>query len=171
MSTSQKRLVSDIKSFLECSYDDKFIYFDKSNFMTIYLLIIGPKNTPYEDGFLLFKMIFDDKYPFNPPYVKFLNMDSDVRIHPNLYSNGKVCLSILGTWEGPKWVPTMSINTIALSLQSLLNENPIINEPGYSTEKITSQISKDYIIFCTYNKYKILIQDVLSNKFEGCDLF
>ena len=42
----------DIKSLWICSYEDKFIYFDKSNFMEIYLMIVGPKGTPYEDGML-----------------------------------------------------------------------------------------------------------------------
>lgn len=31
-----------------------------------------------------------------------------VRFNPNLYACGKVCLSLLGTWTGPSWVPGTS---------------------------------------------------------------
>jgi hypothetical protein len=31
-----------------------------------------------------------------------------VRFNPNLYINGKVCLSLLGTWSGPSWNPKTS---------------------------------------------------------------
>ena len=171
MNTSKKRLVMDIKSFIELSYDDKFIYFDKSNFMKIYLMIIGPKGSPYEDGFLFFELIFNDKYPFDPPKVTFLNMNQNVRIHPNLYSNGKVCLSILGTWQGPKWLPTMSLNTIALTIQSILGDNPLNNEPAYYKKTLSSSYCKDYLIFCLYNKYVILLNDVIEDKYEVCKYF
>lgn len=171
MNESIKRVVMDIKSFMDLSYDDKYIYFDKSNFMEIFLMIIGPKGTPYEDGMLFFKLNFTDKYPFEPPAVKFLNMDSKVRIHPNLYTNGKVCLSILGTWEGPKWLPTMSLNTIALTIQSILGENPLTNEPAYYKKTLECKFCKDYLIFCIYNKYKILLNDVLDEKFDVCKYF
>ena len=171
MNQSNKRVVMDIKSFLELSYDDKFIYFSKSNFMEIYLMIVGPKGTPYEDGILFFKLSFGDKYPYEPPKVIFLNMVSNVRIHPNLYPNGKVCLSILGTWPGPKWLPTMSLNTIALTLQSLLGDNPLINEPAYENKTLSCKFCKDYLVFCIFNKYKILLDDVINDKFEVCKFF
>lgn len=171
MNQSKKRLVMDIKSFLELSYEDKHIYFDKSNFMEIYLMIIGPKGTPYEDGFLFFQLNFSDKYPYESPTVKFLNMDNSVRIHPNLYTNGKVCLSILGTWEGPKWLPTMSLNTIALTIQSILGENPLTNEPYYTKKTLTCPFCKDYLIFCIFNKYKLLINDVLDDTFTVSSYF
>jgi ubiquitin-protein ligase len=171
MNQSIKRVVMDIKSFMDLSYEDKYIYFDKSNFMEIYLMIVGPKGTPYEDGMLFFKLNFSDKYPFEPPTVKFLNMDCKVRIHPNLYTNGKVCLSILGTWEGPKWLPTMSLNTIALTIQSILGENPLTNEPAYYKKNLECPFCKDYLIFCIYNKYKILLNDVIDEKFDVCKYF
>lgn len=156
----------DIKLFNDNGYNDKFIYFDKSNFIQLYLMIIGPKGTPYEDGFLFFQLNFTSKYPYEPPYVVFLNKDKNVRIHPNLYSNGKVCLSILGTWPGPKWVPTMSLNTIALTLQSILCDNPLINEPSYYNKTLNNRFCKDYMIYCTFYKYIILVNNVIDNKYN-----
>lgn len=171
MNQAIKRVVMDIKSFLDYGYIDKYIYFDKSNFMDIYLMIVGPKGTPYEDGMLFFHLKFSDKYPYEPPSVKFLNMVNSVRIHPNLYTNGKVCLSILGTWPGPKWLPTMSLNTIALTLQSILGDNPLNNEPAYYNNSLKCSYCKDYLAFCIFNKYKILVNDVIENKFGVCKYF
>ena len=55
-----------------------------------------------------------------------------VRFNPNLYADGKVCLSLLGTWEGPKWVPGVStLSQVLLSIQSaILVDAPWANEPG-----------------------------------------
>ena len=57
-----------------------------------------------------------------------------VHFNPNLYACGKVCLSILGTWEGPGWTPALSLRTVLLSIQSLLGEAPLTNEPSYENE-------------------------------------
>lgn len=59
-----------------------------------------------------------------------------LRINPNLYDNGKVCLSLLGTWSGrgcEKWNPAQStMLQVLVSIQALiLNEKPYYNEPGY----------------------------------------
>jgi len=53
-----------------------------------------------------------------------------VRFNPNLYANVKVCLSILGTWSGPSWAASLTLESVALSVQSLMNERPFFNEPG-----------------------------------------
>lgn len=54
-----------------------------------------------------------------------------MRFNPNLYQNGKVCLSILGTWSGPGWTATQSLLSVLVSIQSLMSEKPYHNEPGY----------------------------------------
>lgn len=59
-----------------------------------------------------------------------------LRINPNLYDCGKVCLSLLGTWGGTgkeKWMANNStMLQVLVSIQALiLNEKPYFNEPGY----------------------------------------
>lgn len=59
-----------------------------------------------------------------------------LRINPNLYHSGKVCLSLLNTWVGSKnekWTPGVStMFQVLLSIQGLiLNAKPYFNEPGY----------------------------------------
>lgn len=50
-----------------------------------------------------------------------------MRFNPNLYAEGKVCLSLLGTWSGPGWVPGVSsLAQVLLSIQSaILVEAPL----------------------------------------------
>lgn len=59
-----------------------------------------------------------------------------LRLNPNLYDCGKVCLSLLNTWTGEgneKWIPkTSTMLQVLVSIQALiLNEEPFFNEPGY----------------------------------------
>ena len=67
-----------------------------------------------------------------------------MRMHPNLYVQGKVCLSILGTYAGPSWSANMTLETILLNLQSLLDENPLANEPAFTNGKLGEPRHKDY---------------------------
>jgi len=76
-----------------------------------------------------------DNYSISPPRVKLMTGLGRCRFNPNLYSNGKVCLSILNTWAGPSWSPANSIATVLMSIQSLLTEKPYHNEPGFEIER------------------------------------
>ena len=161
---SNLRIVSDILDFNKNRPDDIYIYFDKKNISTVYSMIVGPQSTPYFGGYFFFEIKFPSNYPSNSPSVKFLTTDGDVRFNPNLYANGKVCLSILGTWSGPKWEPVMTMKSVLLSIQSLLCEIPLRNEPGYTNVEPTNTISLQYTQYVIYNVYKIGIMDILDNK-------
>jgi ubiquitin-conjugating enzyme E2 O len=140
-----------------------FIKFNEENILQASAMIIGPENTPYENGVLFFKIEFPINYPFSPPKIGYIS-PSKQRIHPNLYvgtlSNhyiGKVCLSILNTWSGPKWKPVMDISSIMLSILSLLDDKPIHHEPGYEKEDITSDRFKHYNRIIQYDTFYTLI--------------
>ncbi|VVB00378.1 unnamed protein product [Arabis nemorensis] len=97
-------------------------------------VIIGPEGTPYHDGLFFFDIQFPDTYPSKPPKVYYHS--GGLRINPNLYKCGKVCLSLLGTWSGrsrEKWLPKEStMLQLLFSIQALiLNQKPYFNEPGY----------------------------------------
>lgn len=71
--------------------------------------IIGAAGTPYHDGLFFFDIGFPLDYPDSPPLVHYRSFG--VRINPNLYGSGKVCLSLLNTWSGKKaerWNPKES---------------------------------------------------------------
>lgn len=67
--------------------------------------------------------------------VKFLTITgTQHRFNPNLYECGKVCLSLLGTWAGPGWVPgTSTFLQVLVSIQSMIFcADPFYNEPGWA---------------------------------------
>lgn len=74
-----------------------FAVCEETNMRFVHALIVGPADTPYEGGLFYFIMKCPTDYPIHPPKVKLLTTNGGkVRFNPNLYENGKVCLSILG---------------------------------------------------------------------------
>jgi len=66
---------------------------------TLIGVLEGPPNTPYENGYFLFKMLLPKGYPFPPPQFCFLS----IIFHPNISENGYVSVDILGYW----WTPAL----------------------------------------------------------------
>lgn len=126
------RLAYDIKQIMNSPLTSHGIYYahDYDNILKGYALIIGPKDTPYENGYYFFNLYFPVNYPHSPPKATFLTSDGHTRFNPNLYVKGKVCLSILNTWQGDAWTGCQNISSVLLSICSLLNEKPLLNEPG-----------------------------------------
>ena len=99
-------------------------------------LILGPHSTPYEFGFFEFSVRFRDDYPTRPPKVDARTTNGGrCRFNPNIYAQGKVCLSTLGTWRGEhsgeEWSAAQCLESILISIQSLMSANPYENEPGF----------------------------------------
>src|SRR5437870_396693 len=131
---NSKRILRDIKA-IETS-NNKTIFLRNNNNNDIgdlEALIIGPSETVFQGGFFHFKIKLPSDYPFNPPTVTFISpRNPDGRLHPNLYACGKVCLSILGTWHGnDKWSPLLTLEKLLITIQCLLDNNPIHHEPAY----------------------------------------
>jgi ubiquitin-protein ligase len=104
------------------------------------VLIFGPEDTPYANGCFFFDLFLQD-YPKKPPKCQFLTTGGGkYRFNPNLYECGKVCLSLLGTWQGPGWQPNEStLYQLLISIQSLIlgESDPYFNEPGFAAQKNT----------------------------------
>lgn len=82
---------------------------------------------------------FGREYPIKSPNVRCITTNGGkTRFNPNIYAEGKVCLSILGTWRGQpgeEWSSAQGLESVLLSIQSLMSSNPYENEPGYETAK------------------------------------
>ncbi|KZV83155.1 hypothetical protein EXIGLDRAFT_684160 [Exidia glandulosa HHB12029] len=110
-------------------------YEDRSDLLRS--LIIGPENTPYEDAPFVIDWMLDSDFPQTPPKAHFLSWtNGNGRVNPNLYEEGKVCLSILGTWAGDaaeSWsAAKSSLFQVFLSIQGLvLVKEPWYCEPAY----------------------------------------
>ena len=163
MSKTKLRIVQDFVDFNNNKPDGIYLYINQNDIFNNYALIVGPKDTPYFGGFYFFKINFPSDYPNKPPSVTLLTLHKDVRFNPNLYESGRVCLSILGTWVGPNWKKVMNLRLVLLSISSLLNEYPIINEPGFEETKDTDTKSIDYNHYLIYYNYKVAIIDIINN--------
>jgi ubiquitin-protein ligase len=100
-------------------------------------MLTGPSDTPYALGAFVFDIYFPADYPLKAPLVNFDTTGGGrVRMNPNLYADGKVCLSLLGTWHAghasEKWDPALSsLSQVLLSIQAMiLVDEPWYNEPG-----------------------------------------
>lgn len=117
-------------------------------------LIVGPDDTPYENGLFEFDIGAGIDYPDRPPQVWFRgNHNGYADMNPNLHRDGKVCLSLLGTFDGPpesKWQSRKStILSVLVSIQGMiLNAEPWRNEPGngFATDKTAMKISRLYTL-------------------------
>lgn len=72
-------------------------------------VIIGPADTPFEDGTFRLVMQFEEQYPNKPPQVKFISQ----MFHPNVYATGELCLDILQN----RWSPTYDVAAVLTSIQ------------------------------------------------------
>jgi ubiquitin-protein ligase len=119
-----------------------FVSFDQRHFDVLRCLIIGAEGTPYANGCFLCDMYLPPDYPQVPPKCNIITTGAGkFRFNANLYANGKVCLSLLGTWAGPGWDPQMStILQVLLSIQAMIMcEDPIQNEPSWEHKIGTPQ--------------------------------
>jgi ubiquitin-conjugating enzyme E2 D/E len=80
-------------------------------------MIVGPTETPYVGGMFNLEIHFPTDYPFKPPKVVFTTKI----YHPNISTNGSICLDILKE----QWSPALTISKVLLSICSLLSDpNP-----------------------------------------------
>ena len=144
------RLLHDVKQIIKNPLADNGIYYlhDDEDMLKGYALIIGPSDTPYFAGNYLFELNYPTDYPHSPPTVIYHTNSDGIRFNPNLYSNGKVCISILNTWRGEQWTSCQNISTLLLTLCTLLCENPLLNEPGIT------QTHYDFINYTKIIEYK-----------------
>ncbi|CAD0199965.1 unnamed protein product [Chrysodeixis includens] len=90
-------------------------------------------DSPYQGGVFFLTIHFPTDYPFKPPKVAFTT-----RIyHPNINSNGSICLDILRS----QWSPALTISKVLLSICSLLcdpnPDDPLVPEIAriYKTDR------------------------------------
>lgn len=112
--------------------------------------IIGPSDSPYAGGLFFLDIIFPENYPFKPPKVRF----KTTIYHPNINSNGSICLDILKT----HWSPALTITKVLLSISSLLTDPnpddplvPVIANTYKNNRDLYNKRARDYTL-----KYAIL---------------
>ncbi|KAJ3690378.1 hypothetical protein LUZ61_019542 [Rhynchospora tenuis] len=126
-------------------------------------VIVGVPGTPYQDGLFFFDFLLPYDYPQVPPTTYYHS--GGLRLNPNLYTDGKVCLSLLNTWTGKGnevWDPsTSTILQVLVSIQGLvLNEKPYFNEAGYEKQVGTIEGEKNVLPY-NENTYLLNLRSML----------
>jgi ubiquitin-protein ligase len=128
-----KRLITEITTLQTGLPPGIFVRYCENRPDILKCVIVGPTDTPYENGLFEFDIFCGAMFPNTPPQVHFKGTAGGlVSINPNLYADGKVCLSLLGTWSGEPWNPGEStLLQVLISIQAMiLCEEPWYNEPG-----------------------------------------
>jgi len=134
--TALHRARADFRRLCEEPLEGIVVSPDAKDPLRFHALLSGPAGTPYEGGSFYFVLRLPNDYPHSPPRARIMTTGGGaVRFNPNLYANGKVCLSILGTWQGPGWSPAQNLSSVLLSVQSLMGERPYSNEPGHEVAR------------------------------------
>lgn len=160
-----KRILFDIKLYEsskeEVNKDGIYINYSLEDVTRMTMMIVGPKDTPYQYGFYLFDITLPYNYPLEPPKIRFMTQSDKIRFHPNFYVEGYVCLSILNTWGKDEWSLSQNIVSIARTIQSVMNSNPINNEPDYEDE--IGIIAQDYVKIVRFYNIKAAVCDMIEN--------
>jgi len=86
--------------------------------------IIGLDETPYEKGVFKLNIKLPEKYPMEPPQITF----KTPIYHPNIDSDGRICLDILNMPPKGEWKVSLNLSTVLNSIR-LLMSNPNQYDP------------------------------------------
>lgn len=125
-------------------------------------VMVLSEDSPYHGGYFKAQMMFPYDYPYSPPKFRF----TPPIYHPNVYKDGLICISILhrggdattGEPDGETWSPAQSVETVLISIVSLLSD-PNINSPANVDAAVAWRKDPE-----AYNKR--VAQDVASSKMD-----
>ena len=141
--------------------DGIYYFHNENNFLEGRAIIFGPEDTIYENGIYFFKFKFPSNYPFSPPKLTYLTNNGKTRFNPNLYRNGKVCISLLNTWKGEQWTACQTIRSILLTLVTLFHNKPLLNEPGVTDQH---RDFNNYNTIIRYRNFETAILRIINQK-------
>lgn len=137
------------------------------------MLITGPAETPYANGCFEFDVYFPPDYPNSPMLI---NLETTghhtIRFNPNLYNDGKVCLSVLNTWHGrpeEKWNTQTSsfLQVCLLFVPVALIKNVVVLNSGWMYVQQETSCS-----ICSLLPYrKQIVAYIVFTLLETCELF
>ena len=153
-----KRLQIEYEQYVK-ENSNYYIILEPDNFHEWKILLFGPVDTIYEGGIFECILKFPKTYPNSPPEFKFITYIP----HPNIYKDGKVCMSILHEGEditgyeniNERWTPAHNVNSILLSFLLILVE-PNLESPA--------DVDNCLLYRNNYNEYKKKIYKIIAGQ-------
>jgi ubiquitin-protein ligase len=120
-----------------------FVRYDEDSPQYLRACICGVEGTPYSSGIFVFDIYVPPNYPQVPCMCIHVTPNANLvkanngpgGFSPNLHrDSGKVCLSLLGTWDGPGWEPGVSniYQVLSTIMWMILGaDHPYYMEPGF----------------------------------------
>lgn len=137
MSTpARRRLLKDLATITKYNKNSIIAQPLEDDMLIWTAIIIGPENSPYENGTFSLILVFDEDYPNHPPEVSFISE----MFHPNIYPTGDLCLDILKN----RWSPTYDVLGILMSIQSLLNDPNTKSPANPEAAKLYDENTEEY---------------------------
>jgi ubiquitin-protein ligase len=154
-----RRVLLELKTLQKS--DELFVHIPDEKSNQIAVMFFGPPDSVYHHGIFLFHITIPSTYPFQVPVVQFITGGViRTRIHPNLYQEGKVCLSILNTWATNEWSPLLTLEKVCLTIRALLDNEPLAHEPGFGGSSRKGQgtnVYQNYRVNATYYSFKSIV--------------
>lgn len=126
---AERILMNEYKSLVK----EDWVHIDLNNDnvfnWTIGLIVLNPDSL-YYGGYFRAIMTFPKNYPYSPPEFRFARP----LYHPNIYEDGKICISILhapgedemsGELASERWSPAQRVESVLISILSLLDDAEI----------------------------------------------
>ena len=116
-SAATKRLLKDLQKIQKEEDSGLNASPEEDNLFVWEAIIEGPERTAWEGGLFELRLEFTENYPTKAPNVSF---KTEI-FHPNVYSDGRICLDILMN----QWSPVYDVWAVLTSIRSLLcDPNP-----------------------------------------------
>uniref|UniRef100_A0A669EMB7 E2 ubiquitin-conjugating enzyme n=1 Tax=Oreochromis niloticus TaxID=8128 RepID=A0A669EMB7_ORENI len=132
--------------------------------------IMGPGDSPYQGGVFFLTIHFPTDYPFKPPKVAFTTKI----YHPNINSNGSICLDILRS----QWSPALTVSkgnhvcVVCILKSDIMDRMISAGEPPFApTQHHVCPMLTDVYRFYTLDTELIINETVLSSLMGSFHLF
>lgn len=123
---AEKILMNEYKALSKESWTNISLINENILEWSVALIVLNPDSL-YYGGYFKAKMSFPKNYPYSPPEFKF----ERPLWHPNVYPDGRLCISILhspgedlmsGEMAGERWSPVQRVESVLISVLSLLDD-------------------------------------------------
>jgi ubiquitin-conjugating enzyme E2 O len=172
-SSVMRRILKEHKILRSSLPPNIFVRTWESRLDLIRVLIIGPHDTPYEYAPFVIDFHLCSSFPQEPPEAFFHSWtNGNGAVNPNLYEDGKICLSLLGTWHtdesNESWNSARStLLQVLVSIMGLvLVKDPYYNEAGYDVQRSAPETRLNSALYTerAYFRARAFIHHALTNQ-------